>query len=52
MAVAEPRDLRVGQREGTVAVVQHNEVIAGTVHFGEMQTWHRGSFFEECEGCQ
>ena len=40
VAVAQEGDLGVGERERAVAVVQHDEVIAGAVHLGEMQNWH------------
>jgi hypothetical protein len=42
MAVAELFDLVLGEREAEVAIVQHDEVIAGTVHFGEVQSQGHG----------
>ena len=41
MAVAELFDLLFGQRDGKVAIVQHDEVIAGAVHFGEGESHRR-----------
>jgi hypothetical protein len=42
MAVAEFFDLRGGEGKAEVTIVQHDEVIAGAVHFGEVEG-HRGT---------
>ena len=50
MAVAELFDLVLGQREAEIAIVQHDEVIAGAVHFGELKSHGSKSGQEVKEG--